>query len=264
MLVAMIATISASAVQGLPPSDPLIRQLSIDGHYRVNVDIETIVEDEGGLFRVTTIISGRMIERMFGVKEIVHTELAEERPSEGTEKCEIEILDPQLSLDLDSDVPSWSYEIYGNPALSMPVYVKADPINLVMEAPLSLFEHQMKVSGWSSSSNWDLTKANVNFVNIEGNMRAQSKNYFKDKGNGERYHLRVWRCGGILIGQAHIDIGLPHEACRYEAAEAKVVHAFRLHITRRNSIWLSNKCKDGKGYSNNGWASYIKTYKQYN
>jgi len=261
LILGLITALSANFGLG---HDPLIRELSEDGHLKIEVKVETTVEQDGDLFVVTTRISGKMLKRKLGVMEVAREEIVERPPPETTRTCEIEILDPDLVIGQDHEVPRWTYEVYGNPAMSMPVYVKADPINLVIDAPFCFFDYQMRLSGWTTSESWNLLKANVNYVPLNGKMVPQCKNYYLDNGNGSRYHLRLWRHGDVLIGQAHMDEGIPHEACKYENSECSVVKAFSLHITRRNCIWLANKCTDNKGYRNNGWASYIKTYKQYN
>ncbi|HOP08634.1 MAG TPA: hypothetical protein PK718_04825 [Candidatus Methanofastidiosa archaeon] len=241
----------------------MIRDMGDEVHCTIRVTVETTVEPSGNVYIVTTIMSGKALKKIAGVEYLVHKEVTSEAPPQQTKICEIEILDPNLEIDDLGDMPDWSYEIYGNPALSMPFYVKADPINLVIDTSFSQFDYQLKKAGWETSSSWDLLSANVNYVQYEGRMIPQIKNYFLESGDGERYHLRIWKLGDIFVGQAHKDRGMPHEAYWYEGSETMVVRCFCSHIVRRNCIWLSNRCVDPQGYVNNGWASYIKTYKQY-
>lgn len=258
---AMLVSLPLASCAAPPPT--LVRELSADGHLKVSVEAEAVVLEQGGAYLVTTTYRGKELVKLLGVEEIYKTELTHERPIIGKEEIVIEILDPDLVVPDDISVPNWTYEVYGNPALISPVYVKADPINLVIDLPMSLVDHEFEDEGWGSSPNWNILSAKVNYILYEGSMIPQAKNYFLDSDGSERYHVRVWRCGDVLVGQAHIDTGLPHSAYAYEKAENMAVRAFSLHITRRNCIWLSNKCKDHKGYTNNGWASYITTYKYY-
>ena len=142
--------------------------------------------------------------------------------------------------------------------LRVPVFSRADPVNIVFCLPLSTVRSQLSRAGWNETSKWNILEANVNFLPYRGFMWPQSANFFLDSYNGTRYHLRIWCLGNQVIGQAHIDTTIPHRAYCYESAEARVARAFYRFCVRRNSLCLHNACYDGQGYYSNGWATVIK------
>ena len=266
LLVSILILLSAPYSGCAVKENVLIRELSYDGHMSISVNFDRKIIEEDGEYYVVTTLGGKEIEKRFGVKTISNKkEIANVQESRAEHITKhVEILDPVLELPEDNEIPRWTYEVYGNPAMITPVYVKADPINVVFELSSSFLAWQLERGGWEKTSSINLFSANVNYVPYNGRMMPQSKNYTLSAGPGKRYHLRTWRCGSVIVGQAHMDIGLPHKACMYENAEIKVVYEFILHKTRRNSIWLDNICRDHKGYKNNGWASYITSYKYTN
>ncbi|MHC1597990.1 MAG: hypothetical protein ACXQS3_02650 [Candidatus Methanofastidiosia archaeon] len=213
-----------------------------------------------GWYEVTTVLKGAEIERLLGVPELYHTERFRSMPIKIEDQIAttIEILDPKRGLKNSTGMPRWSYEAYFHPLLPFTVYVKADPINLVFEMPYSYrITSLFTRNGWRPSSPWNIFEANVNYVLYKGRMIPQKINYFRNRGYGQRYHLRVWSIGRYMVGQSHIDTRIPHKAYLFETAESKVAYVFRCYVVRRNSVWLNNICRDFRGYRCNGWATCI-------
>ncbi len=169
------------------------------------------------------------------------------------------VLSPQDAIAMGGGgIPSWTYEMYTMAYVRFPLFRRADPVNVIFSLPYSTVRYRLIRAGWRETSRWNILEANINFLPYGGFMRPQAANFFLDSYNGTRYHLRVWCMGTAVVGQAHIDSGVPHRAYGYESAEARVARAFYLYAAERNSCCLYNACYDDKGYYCNGWATIIK------